>query len=101
MAPPSLKAPESCETHCPAEAKMDLILMELAQINAAFPDGPDSHRLAHLAMMKAAVAEERFWDELKLDIAKKGTWGLLIIVLGLALIGLAAKFGIAQVTIKP
>ena len=74
--------------------------MELAQINAAFPDGPNAHRLAHQAMMKAAVAEERFWDELKLDIAKKGTWGLLIIILGLALVGIAAKFGIAQVVVK-
>jgi len=74
--------------------------MELAQINAAFPDGPDNHRLAHQAMIKAAVAEERFWDELKLDIAKKGTWGLLIIILGLALVGIAAKFGIAQVVVK-
>lgn len=95
MTPPSLKP--ACPTLCPAEAKMDLILMELAQINAAFPDGPDNHRLAHQAMMKAAIAEERFWNELKIDIAKKGVWGLLVIVMGLAVIGISAKFGLGVV----
>jgi hypothetical protein len=79
------------------EDKLDLMLMQLAQINSAFPDGPDAHRLAHQAMMKAAVAEERFWTELKIDIAKKGVWGLMIIVLGLAIVGISAKFGIGVV----
>lgn len=83
-----------CES-CDVEQKLDQVLVELAQINRAFPDGPESHRSAHESMMKAAVAEERFWNELKLDIAKKGIWGLMVIVVGLAVIGLAAKFGLA------
>lgn len=85
---------EACTPEvCSVDDKLDQLLRELASINRAFPDGPEAHRLAHEAMMKAAVAEERFWQELKIDIAKKGAWGLLIIVLGLALMGLAAKFG--------
>lgn len=86
--------------NCDVEHKLDQVLSQLAQINRAFPDGPESHRTAHESMMKAAVAEERFWNELKIDIAKKGVWGLLIIVLGLAMIGLAAKFGLASVVVK-
>lgn len=89
----------TCET-CDVEGKLDAILVQLTQINRAFPDGPESHRAAHESMIKAAVAEERFWTELKIDIAKKGVWGLLIIVLGLAMIGIAAKFGIASVVVK-
>lgn len=87
--------PEKTATHS-LEAKVDLVLSQLAYINRAFPDGVDSHRKAHEAMMKAAIAEERFWTELKLDIAKKGILTLLITIFGLAAVGLSVKFGIAS-----
>lgn len=54
----------------------------------------DGHRKAHEAMIKAAQAQERFWNEMKLDIAKKGTVGLLVIIIGLVMTGLATKLGI-------
>lgn len=93
MSPPKLsKCPGAS---CELEEKIEQVLSELEKINRAFPDGPESHRIAHEAMIKAAVAEERFWNELKIDVAKKGVWGLLIIILGLSLVGLAAKFGIS------
>lgn len=62
----------------------------------AFPDGPANHKNAHQAMINAAQAQERFWNELKLDIAKKGTWGLLITVVGLLMLGIAVKFGLTR-----
>ena len=87
--------PEAIQAYS-LESKVNVILVQLAYINRAFPDGVDSHRKAHEAMMRAAVAEEKFWTELKLDIAKKGVFALLITVLGLAAVGLAAKFGLSS-----
>ena len=71
-----------------------------SKISAAFPSDDAGmvdfigHRRAHEAQIKAAHAQEDFWRELRLDIAKKGAWGLLIIVVGLVLVGVSAKFGI-------
>ena len=84
------------------ERKLDLILTEFKKFETGFPkndDGSpdyDGHRRFHEAKIRAAEAEARFWDELKLDIAKKGTWGLLILILGLVLVGLSTKFGITM-----
>ena len=78
------------------EEKKNLESVIEALIEEAFPDGANNHRNAHEAMIKAAQAQERFWDELKLDIAKKGTWGLLITVIGLIMLGAAVKFGFAR-----
>lgn len=60
----------------------------------AFPDGIQNHRNAHQAMIDAAKAQENFWKELKLDLTKKGIWGILTVLVGLALVGLAAKSGV-------
>ena len=51
-------------------------------------------------MIKAARAQEEFWKELRIDIAKKGVWGLLIILVGLVLTGIAAKFGVYALPVK-
>lgn len=75
------------------DEKVDEALAILATIAYAFPDGPEAHRHAHEAMIKASAAQERFWNELKLDIAKKGLWGLLVVVVGLVLVGAATKVG--------
>lgn len=76
---------------CPCYAKM-------LELERAFPDGPENHRLAHEAWIAAKKAEAEFWKELKLEIAKKGTLGFLYLVGGLILVGAASKFGIS---IKP
>jgi hypothetical protein len=71
-----------------------------SKISAAFPSDDTGHvdfighRRAHESMIKAAHAQEDFWRELRLDIAKKGAWGMLIIIVGLVLVGVSAKFGI-------
>lgn len=82
------------------ERKLDLILMEIKQLNSAFAknaDGSvdfDGHRRYHEEMIEAAKAQTKFWQELKIDIAKKGLWGLLVILCGLAIAGLSAKTGL-------
>jgi hypothetical protein len=63
------------------------LVESINKIMYAFPDGPEHHRAAHEAWIKAKHAEEKFWMELKLDLAKKGTWAVLIIVLGLVVLG--------------
>lgn len=87
------------------QQKLSEILDEVRVLHNAFPRTDsgetdlEGHRKYHEAMIKSAQAQEAFWRELRLDIAKKGTWGLLIIVLGLVMAGIAAKFGIAEVKV--
>jgi hypothetical protein len=75
------------------EEKVDEALSILATITNAFPDGPEAHRAAHVAMIKAAAAQEKFWEELKFDLAKKGILAILAILAGLVVAGLAVKMG--------
>ena len=83
------------------DKRFDEIMVELHKINGAFATNPDGttdfsgHKQYHEAMIKAATAQEQFWQELKLEIAKKGVWSLLIIICGLVVVGISAKFGIA------
>jgi hypothetical protein len=78
------------------DAKLtDHIREEMSLIGAAFPDGDaDGHRRAHEAMIQSAKAQQKFWEDLRLDLAKKGVWSVLIIALGLLVFGLSAKIGI-------
>jgi lipopolysaccharide export LptBFGC system permease protein LptF len=81
------------------ERKLDLILDKFKDLESAFArneDGSvdfDGHRRYHEAMIRAAEEQAAVWRELKMDIAKKGAWGLLIIVLGLIAVGVQTKFG--------
>lgn len=65
------------------------------KIMSAFPDGdPVQHRLYHEAVMRAAKAQENFWNELRLEVAKKSAWGVMLLIIGLLLTGLAIKTGL-------
>ena len=82
------------------EHKLDLILDEFKKLEGAFArneDGSidfDGHRRYHEAMIKAAEEQEKFWRDLKMEIAKKGVIAAIIIVLGLLWIGAQTKFGL-------
>lgn len=76
------------------EQKVDEALSLLEAIMEAFPEGPAKHREVHEVWIRAKVAEAKFWQEMKLDIAKKGAWGMLIMIFGLVAVGLSAKTGI-------
>lgn len=81
------------------EDQLDEILAELKLIKGAFPENEDGtidvagHKRYHEEMIAAAKAQTEFWRELKLDIAKKGVWGISVIVVGLIVSGLAVKIG--------
>lgn len=82
------------------DKRLDEVMAELRSINNAFarnPDGSidhDGHRKYHESMIKAATAQEQFWQELKMEVAKKGVWSLLVIICGLVVVGLSAKMGL-------
>jgi hypothetical protein len=82
--------------------KLDEIISVLDGLTGAFAknaDGSvdfDGHRRYHESMIRAANAQERFWIELKLEIAKKGVWGLLVVIVGLILVGVSTKLGLGK-----
>lgn len=81
---------------------MNEILAEVKKIHGAFPRNDngetdfDGHREYHEAMIRAAEAQAEFWKELRLDIAKKGLWGLIITIGTLIVIGLSTKLGFSH-----
>lgn len=77
------------------EEKIDRVI---SLLNIAFPQGAEEHGKVHSEWLKAKQAEAAFWTEMKLDIAKKGVFGLLIILLGLVIVGIQFKLGL--VTLK-
>jgi hypothetical protein len=63
----------------------------------AFPGGDiRAHREYHEGLIKAARAQENFWNDLKLDLAKKGLWAIILIVAGLLVVGVSAKIGLPR-----
>ena len=87
---------EALAIHAVEEQKALKLMIDELSIRA-FPDGPDSHRLAHKAMIDAANAEHEFWSGLKADVAKKSIWGILQVLTFLAIAGLAAKLGLGSI----
>ena len=68
-----------------------------ANFLSAFPDGDvDGHRRFHDAKIVAAQNEAAFWQDMKRDIAKKGLWGLLVVLVGLVITGISVKLGFAK-----
>lgn len=82
------------------DRRFDEVMLELKKIGTAFITNEDGstdfegHRRFHEEKLRAAKAEAKFWEELRLDIAKKGVWSLLVIVCGLVVVGAAAKLGL-------
>jgi len=57
---------------------------QLSALADAFPNrDPIEHRKYHEKLMEAADAQKQFWQELRLDVAKKSVWGVLIVVITL------------------
>lgn len=85
------------------DRRFDEVMQELKKINGAFAVGSDGatdfdgHRRFHEEKVRAAKAEAEFWSELKMEIAKKGIWSLLVIICGLIVVGLSTKFGLGSI----
>ena len=75
---------------------------EEQMLAAAFPDGDvNGHRAAHESMMRASAAQEKFWQELKVDLAKKSLWGLMMVLVGLLMIGITTGKFVGMLPFKP
>lgn len=71
------------------------IVEEEKMLLAAFPQGDFvAHRLAHEQMAAAAAAQEKFWNDLRTELARKGIFFLLAVLGGLILLGVTVKLGI-------
>lgn len=83
------------------DKRFDEIMAELRKINGAFPrdvDGEvdhEGHRKYHESLIRAAEAQEQFWRDIRMDVAKKGVWAAIIIVLGLLVVGIQFKLGLS------
>lgn len=84
------------------DRRFDEVMQELKKIGTAFITNEDGstdfegHRRFHEEKLRAAKAEAEFWRELKLEIAKKGLWSLLVIICGLVVVGTSAKLGLTK-----
>jgi len=82
------------------DKRFDEIMVELRKINGAFPRDDDGevdhegHRKYHESLIRSAEAQEQFWRDIRMDVAKKGVWAAIIIVLGLLVIGIQFKLGL-------
>lgn len=81
------------------EHEKEMINQLRADIMKAFPNGDaEAHCDYHAKLIKAAEAQEEFWQAAKIELMKKGLgalWEVGRIVLILAAVGFLAKFGIA------
>ena len=77
------------------EQQLHDIQQSVNQLLTAFPGGDVvGHRLYHESRIRAAMAEEKFWTDLKTDAAKKGIFFIFTVLVGLILLGLSVKLGI-------
>lgn len=84
------------------DRRFDEVMAELKKVHGAFASDDagdvdfEGHRKFHEEKVRAAKAEAEFWRELKLEIAKKGLWSLLVVICGLIVVGVSAKLGFTK-----
>jgi hypothetical protein len=77
------KHPENVGHMKKMEDKIDLMDSKVDQVLAGFPEGdPEGHRRAHDAMIKKAEESTKFWRELRVKLAEKGVWAVLMFISG-------------------
>jgi hypothetical protein len=61
------------------DAKVVEAIRGIDELRKAFPDGdPDGHRRYHESIIRRNEAREKFYQELRGELAKKGLWALVI-----------------------
>lgn len=82
--------------------KIDRMMEEMHSINGAFIRNEDNtidydgHRRYHASIVASMNAQEKFWNDLKLDLAKKGLWFVLLVVAGFVVLGIQTKLGLTK-----
>ena len=84
------------------ELAIEQMANDIKDIKRAFPRSSMGevdymgHREHHQAVIDAARSQEKFWNELRTDLIKKGAWVVILIVLGLIANGLLFKMGLLK-----
>jgi hypothetical protein len=61
------------------DRKVDEVIRRVDDLHKAFPGGDwDGHRRYHEAMIERYLAKTRFYEELRVDLAQKGVWALIV-----------------------
>jgi hypothetical protein len=61
------------------DRKVDEVIRRVDDLHKAFPGGDwDGHRRSHEAMIARHEAKARFYEELRVDLAQKGLWALIV-----------------------
>lgn len=82
--------------------KIDKMMEEMHAISNGFvknDDGTvdyDGHRRYHVSIIQSMNAQEKFWNELRIDLAKKGLWFVLLVVAGFVVLGIQTKLGLTK-----
>jgi hypothetical protein len=65
--------------------KLDEVIRRVDDLHKGFPAGDwEGHRRYHETLIERAEARTKFYDDLRVELAKKGIWALLAL-LGIAL----------------
>lgn len=84
------------------DIRIDMLERDVTNIKRAFPKSSIGeidymgHREHHEHVISAARSQQKFWDELRSDLIRKGTWVVILIVLGLMANGILFKLGLAR-----
>lgn len=67
------------------DRKVEEVIRRVDDLHDAFPGGDwISHRKYHENLIRKLEAKEKFYDDLRAELAKKGLWAVIVVV-GLAL----------------
>lgn len=82
------------------EVRLTELEKDVVNIKRAFPKSSIGeidymgHREYHEHVIESARQQEKFWMELRGDLARKGAWAVILVVMGLVAHGLLFKLGI-------
>lgn len=76
--------------HTENTGHLEALEEKVDQVLKGFPDGdPASHRKFHEALINRAQAREKFWNDLRSELIRKGILAMLVFLGGLLVAGLA------------
>jgi len=77
--------------------RIDKLAETVKEFEKGFPDGDvHGHRIYHERLIRNVAAQENFWNGLKSDLATKGLWAVILVVVGLIVSGVGVKMGITK-----
>lgn len=83
---------ENVDAQAATNAKVVEAIRGIDELRRAFPGGDwDGHRRYHEAVIKRIEAREKFYQDLRTDLATKGLWAVIIALGGAVIFYIRAK----------